>query len=94
MTLGEWFDEAWEILGGSRPHRVAVKANHHALWFPLDEVSSECDVELLQQVQELLTHTRPFARPTRGHRADHWTTPALMAVNNQLQRLNHERRNS
>jgi hypothetical protein len=93
MTLAAWLDRARRIMkpaGGYRHHRVRAQAARHGAEFPIEEVAIELDLALLRELRALFLAEGTFAmfgRPGRGFRAGHWTTPALMAVNNRIARI-------
>ncbi len=97
-TLVEWIDRAWRLERTPRHSRQVYDAcARHIQRLPTDQVAVELDSEVLRSLRSLILtgHPNRFGRPSRGYRSDDWTTPALMAVNNQIARLDRiGRRNS
>lgn len=90
--LAGWIDQAHKI-DRRRWSAARYRAiDRHGAAFPLDAIQIEADRAALTEARLMICGNgrhwnRAFERPIRGHRRDHWTTPALMAVNNQLARL-------
>lgn len=88
-SLADWIVYAREIEARrcGRPRNEAC--TRHVQRFPLDLVAVELDRDTLVALRHLLlnSHSGLFGRPSRGFRAADWTTPVLVAVNNQISRL-------
>lgn len=95
-TLPDWTAHAWTLEHNPRHSRqINAACARHIARFPHELVGVELDTAALLSLRALLHHSRRFGRPHRGHRADHWTTAAIMDANNQLALLDRiERRNA
>ena len=83
--VSEWVDAAHRIdrrhLGAARNRSLAA----HAATLPRDLIDRETHVPSLEAAVHLLKYGPPgFARPQRGHRADHPTRPVIMNLMNRL----------
>lgn len=90
MDLRDWLIQADQI-DRRRFSAARYRAiDRHGAAFPLGRIPEEVDRGALTLTRAIILGRagwHSFHRPQRGHRADHWTTPALMAVNNQIARL-------
>lgn len=89
-TLEDWTRHAWYLEHLPRcSQRHYDACTRHVQKFPGDLVAVEPDRALLRSLRDLMRQGHPnrFGRPSRGYRAGHWTTPALVDVQNQLARL-------
>lgn len=87
-TPGDWLIYARTIDGRrcGAPRNAAVR--RHVSVFPLELISFELEGDVLGGLRELLSSpVSQFGRPARGCRARHWTTPALMEINNRIMRM-------
>ncbi|MEW5425223.1 hypothetical protein [Amorphus sp. 3PC139-8] len=88
-SLDEWIAYAWEIERRrcGRPRDEAC--TRHVQRFPGHLVSVEIDRATLVALKDLLVRSHPglFGRPSRGGRANHWTTSVFVDANNQLAKL-------
>ena len=81
MSLHGWIEKAHEIDGRRFSAARYDAIARHAAAFPIDQLSYEADREALSIAALMLRGhhwNTAFRRPLRGHRANHWTTPALM----------------
>lgn len=87
-TLADWIVQARAIeRRRSSRHRYAAAARHIER-FPLADVAIELDLAVLEALRALLCDAASlFGRPHRGWRGGHWSTPAIVAANNQAARL-------
>ena len=83
--VSEWVDAAHRI-GGRRPGAARNRAYAaHAAALPRDLIDREMHVPSLETALRLLKYGHPsLARPQRGHRADHPSTPVIMDLMNRL----------
>ena len=87
-TLPDWIAQAWTLEQNPRHSRqIDAACARHIARFPHELVGVELDTATLLSLRALLHLSRRFGRPHRGWRASHWTTRAIMDVNNQLARL-------
>lgn len=87
-TLPDWIAQAWTLEHNPRASRqIHAACARHIARFPHELVAVELDTAILLSMRALLHHSRRFGRPHCGNRASHWTTTAIMDVNNQLARL-------
>ena len=83
--VSEWVDAAYRIgrrqLSAARNRAYAA----HAAALSRDLIDRETHVPSLETALHLLKYGHPsLARPQRGHRADHPTTPVIMDLMNRL----------
>lgn len=101
--MQEWRRTEWSLSGWlayarrieeRRPscHRDAAARRHLGL-FPAELVAVELDRPLLRAVRSFLVTSHPglFGRPARGFRATAPQTSWIVAIHNQLARLDHAR---
>ncbi|WP_424753243.1 hypothetical protein [Methylobacterium sp.] len=87
-TLTDWIAQARAIeRRRSSRHRYAA-AERHIARFPLADVAIELGLVVLEALRALLCDAASlFGRPNRGWRGAHWSTPVIVAANNQVARL-------
>lgn len=83
--VSEWVDAARRIgrrqLSAARNRAYAA----HAAALPRDLIERETHMPSLEAAIHLLKYGHPsLARPQRGHRANHSTTPVIMDLMNRL----------
>ncbi|MFC4670708.1 hypothetical protein ACFO5X_19315 [Seohaeicola nanhaiensis] len=86
--VSEWVDVAHRI--GRRQLSAARNRTYaaHAAALSRDLIDREAHVPSLEAALHLLKYGHPgLARPQRGHRADHPTTPVIMDLMNRLAAL-------
>ena len=84
-NVGEWVSAAHRI-GKRRPSSARNRAfAAHAAAMPRELISREAHLPSLEAAVHLLKYGHPsLARPQRGHRADHPTTPVIVDLMNRL----------
>ncbi len=83
--VSEWVDAAYRIdgrrLGAARNRALAA----HGAVMPRELINRETDVPSLEAAIHLLKYGPPgLARPSKGARANHPTTPVIMDLMNRL----------
>jgi hypothetical protein len=92
--LAGWLDQAHRIEARRASQGRYDAAARHMGVFPAELIGIELDRPLLRALRDFFvfgSHPSMFGRPGRGFRRDAPQTAWIMALNNQLARLDHVR---
>ena len=84
-TVSEWIEAAHKINARRLSRHRNRALENHAGALPREVINLETDIEKIQRALHLFKYgPTGLARPTRGHRANHPSTPVIVDLSNRL----------